>query len=137
MTATPTTADLAQFGAAVVACLVFADSWNGELATTIGDVAHRYLGIDGPGPSAEEAEAAREIARRYGIDTADLGDNTPSLTFTGQLDPARISAIETARASLHDITRAEGSDRAEVSDLLDATRDYLELVEAYAGIRTK
>lgn len=35
------------------------------------------------------------------------------------------------------ITGSEYQRPAEVSDLLDATRDYLELVEAYAGIRTK
>lgn len=135
----PTTTDtaLAQFGAAVYACLIFSESWDSKLTALIGDVAHRHMGVNGPGPSVEDADDAREIAQRFGINTDDLGDDRPSLTFTGRLDPECIPSIEAARVALHDITRAEVHDRAEVSDLLDAMRNYIERIEAYAGIRTK
>ena len=129
------TKDLAAFGAATLAAITFGEKNSDTSVNEILQAMTTHLGLTRD--QFDAADEVREIAIAHGIDTNAYGDDAPDVRLSGTVNEGQSAAVKNAHRRLYDVSVMEDNGRADVSDLLDATRDYVEALERYARLDVK
>lgn len=124
----PTTEDLARFGARTYALLALTPEWDSDIFETLKDYAQ------GAGLSLDDSAQARALCRQEGLDPADYGDTTPTLTAGHSNYPATLAAVQARYDEWHDATHTDAS---EPTTEAETAHRLIDTLCSYAGIRAQ